>query len=486
MTDAVDARLLGVVAEMGRAAVHEVAGRLGMDPREVASRLVALSASGLPLLVGVECDANGLRAALARMQPGYGYAPGYPAQPYPQHAANQNLPSGAYPGVPGGPQTAGPGGSAPQGFPGQTGPDGSQQAGYGQMVPGGNAQQGFVGQASPDGSQQASYGHMVPGGNAQGFAGQASPDGSQQAGYGQMVPGSPPQGSPGHHPQGIPGGNPQQGGSGGQGFYGSGPTVPSSGPQPAIPGTGLHSPGNGPHSPGSGPHSLAPGSGPHSPGSGPHSLTPPSGPHHIAPGSGPYAVGPYAPPSQPFPAQQLPPPDPGDPINTWGPPQTSTWARGDQPPNSMERTQPAPRPVLRREGVAGEALETEGLEGERLTIKLIEVVDPADYLFTAAGYTLQPGERSVVVHTELVNRGPVKFAGLPDLYLVLVADDGQEIGKAPVSLSSRPAHRIGVAPGETAGGHTVYVVPEDIAITAVRWTPRPDEESRALTWRVEP
>lgn len=337
-TDAVDARLLGVVAELGRAAVHEVAARLGMDPREVAARLVALSAAGLPLLVGVECDPNGLRAALARMapQPGYGYPPAQPQYPQsgPVHQVGQ--PNGPHqPPVPSGP-------------------------------------------------------HQVQQGGA--------------------------------HPARQP----------------SGPHQVQQGPRP------VYQP-------------------PHQPQGNPHQAGPP-----------PYP----GPPSQPFPAADL-----GEAINTWGPPQTSSWARGDQPPGAMDRTQPAARP--RREGKAGESLETEGLEGERLAIKLIEVVDPADYLFTAAGYTLQPGERSVVVHTELTNRGHVKFASLPDLYLVLVAADGQEITKAPVSLSSRPAHRIGVAPGETAGGHTVYVVPEDTVLTSVRWSPRPDEESRTLTWAVE-
>ena len=118
-------------------------------------------------------------------------------------------------------------------------------------------------------------------------------------------------------------------------------------------------------------------------------------------------------------------------------------------------------------------LHTEGLEGEKLAIQLVEVVDPADYLFTAAGYRLQEGERSVVVHTELTNRGAVAFQSLPDLYLVLVTPDGKTISKAPVSLSSRPPHRIGVPPGETAGGHTVYVVPEQTEITSVRWSPAP-------------
>lgn len=69
VTDPIDARLLAALAEHGRVAVHELAARLGMDPREAAYRLVTLSGSGLPLLVGVECDPHGLRAALAAPPP---------------------------------------------------------------------------------------------------------------------------------------------------------------------------------------------------------------------------------------------------------------------------------------------------------------------------------------------------------------------------------------------------------------------------------
>ena len=132
----------------------------------------------------------------------------------------------------------------------------------------------------------------------------------------------------------------------------------------------------------------------------------------------------------------------------------------------------------------GSKLDVEGPEGERLTILLVEVVDPADFLFTAAGYELQEGERAVVVHTELTNRGATPFTSLPDLYLELVAVDGSTISKAPVSLSSRPPHRIGVPPGETAGGHTVYVLPESTELSAVRWSPRPGDEERSLTWDI--
>ncbi|WP_156757407.1 polyadenylate binding domain-containing protein [Actinokineospora pegani] len=322
-----------MVAEMGRAAVHEVAARLGMDPREAASRLVALSGSGLPLLVGVECDQNGLRAALARQQnqqPGYG-APSQYQQPYPQQYQQ--------PGHPG------------------------QHSGPYQVNP-------------PSQPFQAPLGPP-----SQPFAAQPQHSGPVNVGLAQGVT---------------------------QNFQ-------------------------------------------------------------------------QNPPSQPFPAA-------GEPMSTWGPPQVASWARGDQPPapmGSVDRTQPTTRTTASRKGAVGDALETSGLEGERLSVRLVEVVDPADYLFTAAGYRLREGERSVVVHTELTNRGSIPFGTLPDLYLELVTPEGETVGKAPVSLSSRPPHRIGVAPGETAGGHTVYVVPEELAVTSVRWTPRPDEEDLALNWTVE-
>jgi hypothetical protein len=334
-TDPVDARLLGVVAEMGRAAVHEVAARMGMDPREVASRLVALSATGLPLLVGVECDPGRLRAAAAAAMQQAAVPPatpyGYPPQQY-------QPPSGPVP------------------------------------MP-------YQGPPVPPAPQGPSGPHSVP----------------------------------------------------------SGPySVPQQGPPQMPPGYAMRT-------------------------------GPPSAPVPVQAG----------PPSAPFPA-----PAPGAPMTMWGPPQTASWARGDQPPQDV--TQPTVRTESdKRQGKVGTVLMTEGLEGEKLAIQLVEVVDPADYLFTAAGYRLQEGERSVVVHTELTNRGAVAFQSLPDLYLVLVTPDGKTIAKAPVSLSSRPPHRIGVPPGETAGGHTVYVVPEQTEVTSVRWSPRPDEETRALTWTVE-
>jgi DNA-binding Lrp family transcriptional regulator len=332
VTDPVDTRLLAALAELGKAAVHELAAKVGMDPREVAYRLVALSGSGLPLLVGVESDPNGLRAAIAGSPPSW---------------ANR--------------------------------PPGSQQ---------------FPAQAPPS--------HPVP---------QMPPPPNQS------VPSGP------YNVQGAP----------------SGPYNVQGAP--------------------SGPYNVQ--------GS-------PSGPYNVQ--GTPSGRHPGPPPRPP--QQQFAPPRPDPVVSTWGVPQTASWARGDEP----ARTGGTPGG---KKGRLGEVMETQGLEGEQLTVQLLEVQDPADFLFGAAGYRLEEGERSVVVHTEITNRGAIPFASLPDNYLELLTADGQAVGKAPVSLTSRPPHKIGVKPGETLGGHTVYVLPDTTRVVSVRWSPRPEPDERTLTWSIE-
>ncbi|WP_091290782.1 AsnC family protein [Amycolatopsis xylanica] len=319
VTDPQDARILAALAETGKAAVHELAAKVGMDPREVAYRLVALSGSGLPLLVGVESDPNGLRAALQQVQ----------QQAPPQQHPVQGTPSGVY-----GPQ---------QGIPQNRPPV----------------------QGTPSGAYNV----------------QGTPSGM-------------------YNVQGTPSGRYQ-------------------GPPPR-----------------------------------------------------------QAPPPPP-PQRQFTPPPPPDPVlSTWGPPQSASWARGDEPSS-------APKPGSGKRGRIGEVMETQGLEGEQLTIQLLEVQDPADFLFSAAGYRLDEGERAVVVHTEITNRGGIPFASLPDNYLELLTAEGKTIGKAPVSLTSRPPHKIGVPPGETLGGHTVYVLPDATRVVSVRWSPRPEPDERTLTWSID-
>lgn len=212
-----------------------------------------------------------------------------------------------------------------------------------------------------------------------------------------------------------------------------------------------------------------------------------SGPHqwYPTPGGGTHHGGPPAPrpaATGVFGPGQAPPTP--DPVKVWGPPGSAQWARGDTAGPATAPAPPASGPTLKRTGTVGETLQTDGPDGERLAIQLVEVVDPADYLLTAAGHRLEPGQRSVVVHTELTNTGTVAFTSLPDQHLVLMDGDGQLVARAAVTLSSRPPHRSGVSPGETAGGHTVYVLPEAAALVAVRWSPRPGDHLRSLIWTV--
>ncbi|SFW76760.1 AsnC family protein [Amycolatopsis australiensis] len=382
VTDPVDIRLLAALADLGKVAVHELAAKVGMDPREAAYRLVALSGSGLPLLVGVESDPQGLRAAIAGAPPSWANRP---PQPFPP---SQPVPQQPSPGYAAGPQGAPSGPYNVQGAP--SGP--------------------YNVQGAPSGP------YNVQGMPSGPYAVQGTPSGP-------------------HAVQGTP-----------------------SGPH-AVQGTP------------SGPHAVQ---------------GTPSGPHAVqGTPSGPYPVqgapsGPYPGPPRPVapPRPVTPPPVPLDPaVSTWGLPQTASWARGDEP----ARAGTAPG----KTGRLGEVMETKGLEGEQLAVQLLEVQDPADYLFSAAGYRLEDGERAVVVHTEITNRGPIPFASLPDNYLELLTADGTAIGKAPVSLTSRPPHKIGVKPGETLGGHTVYVLPDATRVVSVRWSPRPEPDERTLTWTID-
>lgn len=189
-------------------------------------------------------------------------------------------------------------------------------------------------------------------------------------------------------------------------------------------------------------------------------------------------------------------PQPADGVSlAWGPPGSAGWVRGDStpygdnphgddPPTPTVRTTPSRR--ARHTGVVGDTLHadsTSTADGANVAVRLVEVVDPANFLYAAAGHTLQPGLRSVVVHTELTNRGTAAFTGQPDLHLVLLASDGQQVSRAAATLSSRPPHRAGIHPGETVSGHTVYVLPEGAELAAVRWSAQPDDPW-ALTWTV--
>src|SRR5215217_2773081 len=134
---------------------------------------------------------------------------------------------------------------------------------------------------------------------------------------------------------------------------------------------------------------------PRSPQPGVHANTP-SPPHGVPRPPGVFTGGPPAAMPQRAPVA----PDPA--MSTWGPPQTASWVRGDQLEQERQPSAPLVSPAPQK-GRVGEKLATRGLEGEQLTIQLLEVQDPANFLFAAAGYRLEQGERAIVVHTEVSN-----------------------------------------------------------------------------------
>ena len=55
----------------------------------------------------------------------------------------------------------------------------------------------------------------------------------------------------------------------------------------------------------------------------------------------------------------------------------------------------------------------------------------------------------------------------------------------PVSPDGQSVEAFTVQPGETAGGHTVYVLPEDTVIFSVRWSSRPETDLNTLVWTID-
>lgn len=81
MPDPVDHRLLALLAEVGRIPVHELAARAGLDVRDVALRLTAMGAAGLPVTTVAEVDQARLRQVLAATAPSPGTPGGWVGTP---------------------------------------------------------------------------------------------------------------------------------------------------------------------------------------------------------------------------------------------------------------------------------------------------------------------------------------------------------------------------------------------------------------------
>lgn len=183
----------------------------------------------------------------------------------------------------------------------------------------------------------------------------------------------------------------------------------------------------------------------------------------------------------------VPPPEvPASSTSVWGIPGTASWTDRPRPGSNAD---PAADPAADT-AVAGASVRigtpqsTTGLSGEQVTVTAAAVIDPGNELLTAAGYRLEPTERAILVRTTLSNAGPADHDTMPDLYLFLVDAAGATLAQAPVSVAGYFAHRVGVAPGATADGWTIFLIEATVTVTAVRWCVRPDLVDRTLSWSI--
>ena len=239
-------------------------------------------------------------------------------------------------------------------------------------------------------------------------------------------------------------------------------------------------------------------------------------------------------PDDAAPAPAEPPPAPGvgataDPRSTWGVPGTASWARADtaegsaevaaastlaadQPGQTAEQPQPssgaipaylapaaglaaayeAPAPAYAPPAPAYEApaqrsWATEyvaGPGGEQLAVTILDVLDPGDGVLTGAGYRMEPGQRAVLVNSSVANNGQVPYYPVGDLYLVLETATRQLLGRAAIAVGSHPAYPVGVMPGQSARGWSVFLIPTDTVLAGIKWCIRPDLPQTILGWPI--
>ena len=127
-----------------------------------------------------------------------------------------------------------------------------------------------------------------------------------------------------------------------------------------------------------------------------------------------------------------------------------------------------------------------GPAGERLVVTILDMRDPGDEILTDAGYRMEPGQRAVLVHSSVANTGDAPYYPVGDLNLVLETDQQVLLGRANVAVASHPAFGVGVAPGHTADGWSVFLIPSETRLAGLKWCIRPDFPQTILSWPVAP
>jgi hypothetical protein len=125
-----------------------------------------------------------------------------------------------------------------------------------------------------------------------------------------------------------------------------------------------------------------------------------------------------------------------------------------------------------------------GPAGEHLVVTILQVVDPGDQVLTDAGFRMDPGRRAVLVHSSVANVGQVPYYPPGDLYLVLETDQRVLLGRDSVAVATHPAYPVGVTPGSTADGWSVFLVPSETVVAGLKWCIRPDIPQTIVDWPI--
>lgn len=125
-----------------------------------------------------------------------------------------------------------------------------------------------------------------------------------------------------------------------------------------------------------------------------------------------------------------------------------------------------------------------GPSGEQLRVAILQVVDPANELVTAAGIQVPLGHRAVLIHSTVANDGPAYYPATGDTNLVVETADRTLLGQSGMSLPDHRRFGNGLPPHEVADGWTLFFVPQIATLTGIKWCIRPQFPETIVGWPI--